>query len=364
MLTELTLANFRVFQEKVTLRIRPITLLTGENATGKSTVMNFLQLLHESAWPMGEDPFLTPEETSVSAQPDPSTGNAPSSSRNPKFKIEAHNHNFHSPRALPSVEIQRNPAPGPKVLSHFKLMDEHNTKQIHQFTVGLTPTRLSNLTSLEQEIIGSFKQPLAAITRVRTENRASLPHLQMLHFAARNEPAHHRFFTNHLHAMTGMDDVRFNPDQRSMEVIGPGQNPETPLDLMASSLTNAVNITLHAATMAPLTTLAAEHPELHLDPQAQLELGTFFADLWKQKNVFSIIETQSDYLLIRLRRLVANGYLKPHDISIAFFSSGEDSNGPAIANIDVKEDGALTPGLPMDFFGINVVEALHMGTRT
>ena len=49
MLAEISLANFRVFQEKATLRIRPITLLTDENATGKSTVMDLLQLLHQSA---------------------------------------------------------------------------------------------------------------------------------------------------------------------------------------------------------------------------------------------------------------------------------------------------------------------------
>ena len=364
MLTELTLANFRAFEEEATLRIRPITLLIGQNSTGKSTVIDLLQLLHKSDWPINQDLFPTPRELTLTTEADPSNSNAPSSGRSPRFKINANNHNFHSPRALPSVEIQRTPAPNPRVLSHFKLMDEHNTKSIHQFTVGLTPTRLSNLTSLEQEIIDSFKQPLAAIKRVGAENRASFPHLQMLHLAAKDEPAHHQFFTTHLHAITGIDDLRFNPDQQSVKVIGPGHNPENPLDLMASSIASAVNITLQAATMAPLTTLAAEHPELHLDPKAQLELGTLFANLWKHKKVFSIIETQSDYLLIRLRRLVANGYLKPHDISIAFFSFDENSNGPTIANIDVKEDGTLTPGLPMDFFGINVVEAIHMGART
>ena len=234
------------------------------------------------------------------------------------------------------MEIQRIPAPDPKVLSHFRLMAEHNKKEIHQFVTGHTPTRIFNRTPLEQNIIHSFKQPLAAITRLRAANRPSLPHLQMLHFAANSKPAHHRFFINHLHAITGVDDVRFNPDQQTIKVTGPGQDLETTLDLMASSLANAVNITLHTATMAPLTTLAAEHPELHMDPQAQLEIGTLFADLWKQKDVFSIIETQSDYLLIRLRRLVAKGYLNPHDISIAFFSSDENSAGPTITNIDIR----------------------------
>ena len=364
MITEIKLANFRIFQEDVTLRIRPITLLTGQNATGKSTMLEFLPFLHHFRWPKGTIMALDPEETFVKLGPNPTLYNAASPHKNVRFSMKAHNYNFHSPRRLPSVEAHYAPGPTPKVISHFRLMDEHNTKQIHSLDMGWAPIRVFDFTPLEQDILHSFTQPLAGITRVDSAEPASLHHLQLLHQAARNEPAHHTFFTNHLHALTGMDDIRFNQEQQSISILGPGQHPDTPPELMASSLLQAINITLRAATMTPFTTLAIDHPELHLDPLAQVEMGAFFAQLWKEKSVFSIIETQSDYILIRLRRLVAQGYLKPQDISIAFFSYEDDSNGPTITNIDINEDGTLTPGLPMDFFGINVVESLHMGTRT
>ena len=48
MLTELKLTNFRIFDDEVTVRFRPITILIGRNSSGKSTVIKFLLMLQQS----------------------------------------------------------------------------------------------------------------------------------------------------------------------------------------------------------------------------------------------------------------------------------------------------------------------------
>ena len=115
--------------------------------------------------------------------------------------------------------------------------------------------------------------------------------------------------------------------------------------------------------MRPGGTLAVEHPENGLHPRNQLELGSFFADLWLRRGVRSIIETHSDNLILRLRRLAASGQLPNRDISIAYFHQNPDTGSIQVRNIRVEEDGSLEPGLPMSFFGADVVEGLNMGAR-
>ena len=75
--------------------------------------------------------------------------------------------------------------------------------------------------------------------------------------------------------------------------------------------------------MNPYTQLMIEQPEAQLHPTAQLELGSYFADIWKERRVGSIIETHSGNILLRLRRLIANGSLNPEDVSVAFFDIEE-----------------------------------------
>ena len=49
MLTELKLSNFRIFDDEVTVRFRPITVLIGRNSSGKSSIIKFLLMLQQSA---------------------------------------------------------------------------------------------------------------------------------------------------------------------------------------------------------------------------------------------------------------------------------------------------------------------------
>ena len=115
--------------------------------------------------------------------------------------------------------------------------------------------------------------------------------------------------------------------------------------------------------MAPQTTLMVEQPEAQLHPTAQLELGSFFADLWTQRQVGSIIETHSANILLRLRRLIAKGDLSYEDVSVAFFTFNEESNMPTVRNLDINEDGSMQAGLPMEFFGADIIEGLQLGAR-
>ena len=134
--------------------------------------------------------------------------------------------------------------------------------------------------------------------------------------------------------------------------------------------------------------LVVEQPEAQLHPTAQLDLGSFFAELWKDRGVPSIIETHSPNILLRLRKLISQGHLSVSDVSVAFFKIGKGSRParqflddrleeyglglersgrfPAVVvkNLAINPDGSLgskDEGLPLEFFGADIREALDFG---
>ena len=126
-------------------------------------------------------------------------------------------------------------------------------------------------------------------------------------------------------------------------------------------VSQVIPVLVQGVLMDPYTQMMVEEPEAQLHPTAQLELGSYFADLWKKRKVGSIIETHSGNILLRLRRLIAKGDLKPEDVSVAFFDNEEGK--PIVKNLDIDSDGRLQKGLPMEFFGADVLEALDLGAK-
>ena len=110
-------------------------------------------------------------------------------------------------------------------------------------------------------------------------------------------------------------------------------------------------------------TIIIEHPELYLHPRKQLELGSLFSDLWTQRGIRSIIETHSDLLILRLRKLISKGLLDPSDVILNYFHLEKSVE---IRQLSFKPDGSLKwdmdkhKGLPMYFFGSDVIEALEI----
>ena len=114
--------------------------------------------------------------------------------------------------------------------------------------------------------------------------------------------------------------------------------------------------------MDPHSTLMIEQPEARMHPTAQLELAAFFADLWTQRNVCSVIETHSGNILLRLRSLVAlgpeQGGLSPADVSVAYFDIQDGQT--AVRNLAIDENGMMEDGVPLEFFGADIEEGFRL----
>jgi hypothetical protein len=90
--------------------------------------------------------------------------------------------------------------------------------------------------------------------------------------------------------------------------------------------------------------LLLQQPEVHLHPRAQAALGTFFARSVANGEVPLVVETHSDYLVDRVRQEVARGVLPPSDVALLFLERRRQ--GTRVHNLELDELGNITNAPP------------------
>lgn len=126
---------------------------------------------------------------------------------------------------------------------------------------------------------------------------------------------------------------------------------------MSQLLPIVVESILVPATQSQEPLLLLEQPEIHLHPRAQADLGTFIAEMSRKGRRY-LIETHSEYLLMRLATEVRRGKLLPDDIAIYFLSLDEKGH-TQFRHIPLEKDGRLPPPeeWPEGFFDTDIKEA-------
>ena len=92
-----------------------------------------------------------------------------------------------------------------------------------------------------------------------------------------------------------------------------------------------------------------ENPEAHLHPKGQSNIGYFLGKV-AEAGVKIIIETHSEHVVNGIRRATLDSEtLKPHDANIYFFSGFDESNKLKMKLIKIESEGSLDK-FPKDFF--------------
>ncbi|MDU0306730.1 AAA family ATPase [Rhizobium sp. 10PS4] len=100
-----------------------------------------------------------------------------------------------------------------------------------------------------------------------------------------------------------------------------------------------------------------QEPEIHLHPNAQASLGSFFVGL-SQSGGQQFIETHSDNLVLRIARHVAHGEVDIDDVKIFFV---KDENGDKyVTDIKINSKGIFEPEWPGGFFPQRQFESLQL----
>lgn len=100
-------------------------------------------------------------------------------------------------------------------------------------------------------------------------------------------------------------------------------------------------------------TLLVNQPEIHLHPSSQALLANYFVDRLGLRQY--IIETHSEYLINRIRLLVARGDLPSESVRVIYCTS--DGKGASeVHEVRIEADGSLV-GAPKEFFSTYAADA-------
>ncbi len=335
MLTRLDLRYFKCF-EVLKLPLAPLTLLSGSNASGKSSVLQALVLLHQT---MREHEWSTRLMLNgrairlgmVSDVVDKVNGR-----RTIEIAIEAGEQRcrwvFSGERsemsmAIDLVAIGNSESEKPAVLRYLLPIHEDQA-------ISLLNHCLRGLTYITAERVGPREvyaledRQIAAVVGPEGENAISVLHW------GRDEPVLDSLM------IQGVANTRLRQVEARMGTFFPGcglvlqQVPQTnsvTIGLRTSAdsdfhrpihvgfgLTQVLPIVIAALSAKKGDIILIENPEVHLHPAGQALMGQFLAGV-AHAGVQVVVETHSDHVLNGIRRSVKAERLAPEQVAVHFF---------------------------------------------
>lgn len=359
MLTQLEIQHFKCFKS-LQLPLKNLTLLSGSNASGKSSALQSLVLLHQT---MREHEWstrlmLNGESTKLGTVTDVvdkiygrRTIAIGLTDEEQHFLWEFAGERYELSMAVECVTVNQLKHEQPESLWHL-LPPALNTPLAN---------RLKNLTYITAERIGPREvyaledRQIASVVGPAGEHAMSVLHW------GRDEQVLAGL------VMPNAVNTRLRQVEERMRTFFPGcglvvqQIPQVnavTLGLRTSEetdfhrpmhvgfgLTQILPIVIAALSAKTDDILLIENPEVHLHPAGQALMGQFLADV-AHAGVQVIVETHSDHLLNGIRRSVRAGRISPAQVALHFFrprsaefdqvvSPQLDSNG----NIDIWPEG-------------------------
>lgn len=186
--------------------------------------------------------------------------------------------------------------------------------------------------------------PRASARRVDGHGQETIENLLALHDTAQWEEAKERVNRRLADLKFGIEFDAFplrrrdDPDNLAFEVTLEEVKSKTRVTLSDTGLgwSQFLPVLVECVLAQPGTLIVIEEPEAHLHPSAQAELGSLFAYLAYAGGMRFLIETHSEDLILRLRRLLAQTALDKHrqqqsslplvptDLSVYFVERSEE----------------------------------------
>jgi predicted ATPase len=353
MITSLSLQNFKCF-EKQTLSFKPLTLLSGLNGTGKSSVIQALLLLRQSYQQLllqsrglalnGDLVHIgTAKDALFEWAADDIIG----------FDITC------------TDEYSKEEATGTWRFNYFKDKDVlDNIPPLSHFDQIYDSCLFSDrdFYYLQAERVGPRRFFETSDFLVRQKRQIGISGEYTAHFLSlfEKEPVvnHHVTHPDAV-SLTIKDQV-----EAWLGEVSPGtrinltQNVVT--DTMSlqytfagkeiSSKYRATNVGFGITYVLPIlvailashpgSLLLIENPEAHLHPKGQAQMGDLLARA-ASGGVQIVVETHSDHVLNGIRVAVHDGKLQPDDVQLHFFQRRKDDGQSQVVSPRIKHDGRI-----------------------
>lgn len=356
MLTEIEIRDFKCF-EHLQLPLASVTLLTGPNASGKSSVIQTLILMHQTSREHEWADRLALNGDCVRLGSVPDVVNEVSS--RDRFSLALCDGDarvewtFAGDRRDMSMVVDTLTINGEGVglateLRHLLPVGEPSIRSLAGRLRGLTYIGASRANPRETYPLSDPN--LVDVVGAQGEHAASVLHWrrdQPVDAALGVPGMQARSFLRQVEGRMGM----FFPGFRLDIARAPGTNAVS-LGLRTSEdtefhrathtgfgLTQCLPIIVAALSVKEDDLLLIENPELHLHPSGQARMGRFLAEVARAGRQV-IVETHSDHVLNGVRRAVKDGTVPSEEVAIHFFQPRDESR-PQVLSPVVGGDGRI-----------------------
>ena len=371
MITEIRLENFKRFRE-MTLKTAELTVLTGANGAGKTSVLHSLLLARQMArHPDRRHVELNGVDTLELGGPEEVIHREASDEVAAVEVVDSdHKRRRWSFRATSSVDMQASTAGTRRRTISMQTLNATVVESACDYSGALAgpppqfcylcaerlgprdvlSASAANVSELDVGVRGEFvAQVLASFDRSRV--RAG----RIVSSSDENQ------ITSLLHQTESwlgrivrptQIDAEWFPDTSvtRLRFKNPGIHAEwTRAPNAGFGISYALPIIVSALRAKVGGLLLVENPEAHLHPAGQSAIGGFLARV-AADGVQMILETHSDHVLNGIRVAVANGTapLRPEQVVVNFFRA-DDEEGPALESIELRQSGQLS-AWPAGFF--------------
>jgi predicted ATPase len=344
MLTEVHIEHFKCF-EALRLQLRPLTLLTGVNSGGKSSVIQALTLLSqtlaEREWGrrlLLQGPLVigasTPEQRiqwtfkrpedrrALSLELDQVAidGRALPSDGFFRWLVPMYESESSVVRAIRSLSWISAERTGPRELLPLLEAEDHSTVGVRgELAVGVLRWRGEDTVDARRCVANTAPTLLHQV-------RARM----------------HEFFPGSDLRVTPVDGASAVSLRLRSNVRSDFQRPQN----VGFGLTQLLPILVAVLAANEGDVLLIENPEVHLHPQAQQRIGNLLAQV-AASGVQIIVESHSDHVLNGIRLGVKHGAIPSSDVAVHFFSQGPTGFQPS--SPQMNSDGRLD-AWPSGFF--------------
>lgn len=105
------------------------------------------------------------------------------------------------------------------------------------------------------------------------------------------------------------------------------------------------------------STLFLAQPEIHLHPSVQADLGTYFVNQANENDKNYVIETHSEYVLNRIRLEIAKGNIAEEDVKVYFLEN--DGQEATIHRLNFAKNGQIE-NAPANFFQTYMMDVMDI----
>ncbi len=364
MISRIDLQHFKCF-EKLKLPMRPLTLLSGGNASGKSSVMQTLVLLHQTMREHEWSSRLLLNGSAIRLGTGADVIDQVYGRRSCQIALfdgdaDHFEWQFESERDEMSMAVHRMRG-GTESHGDWDLDESHAIRRLLPLDVSDHPLtdRLCGLTYLTAERLGpreyySYDDPqLTPVVGPRGEYAVSVLH------SGRDRQVLPGL------VVAGVPPTRFRQVEARMAGFFPGcvlaveQVPHAnavTLGIRVSSdtdflrpmhtgfgITQVLPIVVAALSASEEDVLLIENPEVHLHPAGQAAMGEFLGEV-SSAGVQVMLETHSDHVLNGIRRAVKGGKLSSDNVALHFLKSrsvGLKDRGPQVQSPEIDLNGNI-----------------------